>query len=379
MLIGATMNETDLPTFKDMLAGNDWMRIFPRDVKVASGRTVKVLPAWNDGRFKYCHQVGAIPFVSTKVDGDPAGLAHVREQLLAMPAGIRLLYITDRHEPEGDLPADQFKSNFNAFLAMVDSLPPELRSRIRCGPVLTRTWTERDGVGGLKPGRSYDLYDPGTGDFFAVDMYVQSGTSKAVVTPQTLPTAQQFTGAFKAYRKDDQDRRDRLWAEFGVIGMPADPDGTARAAWMRAVHNEAASWDPTETGWNMIGWMWWNSLGKATGEVAQIGQRRDFPLHLRTVPAASVRTESGGGVTVGVAAEQLPGDPPAPVAAYNEIWAAQRAGNTPRPQAPADPKDPAGTYADGWRDGRAHLAAEISAVLAAGHALTPTNPTGDPS
>lgn len=363
MLIGATMNENDLPAFKAMLAGNDIMRVFPRDVTVA-GKTVKVLPAWTDPRFEYCRQVGAIPFVSTKVDGDRDGLAYVREQLLNLPDWITTLYITDRHEPEGDLPADQFKTNFLAFYAMVDGLPEGIRTRIRCGPVLTRTWTERDGpAAGLKPGRTYRMYDPGIGDFLGVDMYVQSGTAKAPVTAATLPRPEAFCAAFKAYRFDDQDHRDRIWPETGLVGFPADVDGTVRAAWIRGVHAEVAGWDPAETGWKMIGWIWWNSLGKATGQVAEIGQRRDFPLHLRTQPAAQHRTESGGVAPQPPTAVQLPGDPPPPVAAFNDIWRAQHTPTAPV-DAPAPDADPyQAAYTAGWRDGREHLLTEMIALV----------------
>lgn len=357
MLIGATMNEVDLPAFKGMLAGNNIMRIFPRDATVG-GKTTKALPDWNDSRFQYCQSVGAIPFVSTKVDGDIAAIAYVRDQLLALPDWITQLYITDRHEPEGDVTPEQYHANFAAFLAMVDGLPAALRSRIRCGPVLTRTWTEQPGAG-----RSYSTYDPGTGDFFAVDMYVQSGTAKAVVSPATLPTPAQFCAAFAAYCKDDDDHRDRLWAEWGVIGMPEDADGSARAAFIRGCFGIIKTWDPARTGWKFAGMIWWNSIGKATGPVAQIGQRRDFPLHLRTEPARATRLAAGSLVSDQPSAVQLPGSPPAPVAAFNEIWQAE---NPPMVADPDLDPEPAGTYQDGWaagwRDGRAQLLKEITAL-----------------
>jgi hypothetical protein len=352
VLIGATMNETDLPLFKTMLAGNNMMRVFPRSATVAPGKTALVLPDWEDSRLTYCKDVGAIPFVSTKVDGDPDAIAYVRKQLLAMPDWVTQLYITDRHEPEGDLPPETFKTNFTLFLAMIDALPPALHARIRCGPVLTKTWTEPAGAG-----RSYDTYDPGTGAFFAVDMYVQSGTAKTVVNPSTLPTPAQFTAGFVAYRKDDSDHRDRLWAEWGVVGMPGDVDGTARAAFIRGVYGLAKTWDPAVTGWKFIGMIWWNSIGKATGQVAVIGQRRDFPLHLRTVSAAV----TGFSALTAPSAVPLPGSPPAPVAAYNALFTAE---NPPPEPVPAPPADvPARTYDDGWREGRAQLLKEITALV----------------
>jgi hypothetical protein len=355
MLIGATMNTADLPTLSVGLAGNNIMRIFPSNATVA-GKATKVLPAWSDQRFAYCQKVGAIPFVSTKVDGDPDAVAYVRAQLLTLPDWIKVLFITDRHEPEGDVTAQQFQANFTAFLKMVDGLPAALRRRIRCGPVLTRTWTEQNGTG-----RTYDTYDPGTGDFFGVDMYVQSGTAKAVVTPASMPSPPAFTAEFKAYRKNADDHRDRLWPEWGLIGMPDDPDGTARAGWIRGNYQLVKTWDPAVLGWKFIGMIWWNSAGKATGEVAQIGQRRDFPLSQRTLPAPAVGFAAGS--SAAATAVVLPGDPPAPVAAFNSIFIAE---NPPTPApgpAPTPIPAPAGTYDDGWRAGRAQLLKEISALV----------------
>jgi len=344
MLVGATMNTADLPTLSAGLAGNNIMRIFPVTATVA-GKNTKVLPPWTDPRFVYCQKVGAIPFVSTKVDGDPDAIAHVREQLLSLPLWVSVLFITDRHEPEGDVTPEEFQHNFNAFLAMIDGLPSALRRRIKCGPVLTRTWTEQTGSG-----RTYGTYDPGTGDFFGCDMYVQSGTAKAVVNPATVPTPEQFTAAFVGYRKNTDDHRDRIWPEWGLIGMPDDPDGSFRANWIRAVFRLMKALDPAKVGWKFIGLIWWNSTGKATGQVAVIGERRDFPLSLRTQPVSGGFAAGGTAVAV-----QLPGDPPAPVAAFNEIFQSE---NPPTP-APA----PAGTYDDGWRDGRAQLLKEITALV----------------
>lgn len=315
MLIGATMNETDLPAFKEMLTGNNIMRIFPVDVQVTAGKTLKVLPGWDDMRFTYCRQVGAVPFVSTKIDGDRDGLTHVRGQLLAMPGWVTTLYVTDRHEPEGDVTAAQFTANFGAFLTMVDTLPAAIRARIRCGPVLTKTWIDKKSGGG---GRF--VYDPGTGDFLGYDAYVASGTAKAVVSPDTLPDPVAFLAPLKTYKHHPGDVRDRLIAEAGVVGMPADVDGSARAAFLWGLYRELRSWGPATTGWTFAGIIWWNSIGKATGEVAQIGQRRDFPLHLRTVPAPVARS---GAATGAPSAVLLPGDPPKPVAAYNAIFQAE--------------------------------------------------------
>jgi len=313
MYIGATMSETDLPTYKVMLAGNNMMRIFPRDQLVAPGKTLKVLPNWTDARFLYCQEVNAIPFVSTKVDGDTDGLNYVKSQLQNMPAWVTMLWITDRHEPEGDVAGNVYQANFNAFLAMINTLPAGIRSRIKCGPVLTKTWTEKASGGNW----NYGTYDPGTGDFFGVDMYVESGTSSTVVTTSTLPAPSSFVATFKAYKKTAGDTRPRIWPELGVIGMPDDLDGTARANWITGLYNEVRTWGTATTGWTFAGFLWWHATGAATGVVYQIGQRRDFPLHLRTVAGTAAANYADS------YAVQLVGDPPKPVAAYNAVFTAE--------------------------------------------------------
>ena len=318
MLIGATMNVTELTEYAPMLVGNNITRIFPGNETV-DGTAVKVLPPWTDKRFEYCKNTGAIPFVSTKVDGWPSGLDRVRDQLTAMPEWIGCLYITDRHEPEGDLTPAAYQANFNAFLNMLDDLPVPVRSRIRCGPVLTKTWTERPA------GKwDYSTYDPGTGDFFGVDMYVQSGTADQVVSPATLPPPGEFLKTVRGYRKTDTDTRPRIFPEIGVIGMPDDEDGTARAEWIRGIHAETRTWGPDTTGWEFLGWIWWHATGKATGIVDRIGQRRDFPLHLRALPGTAAPW-----VDASVAA--LPGSPPKPVAAFNQVFAAENTNPGPKP------------------------------------------------
>lgn len=313
LLIGATMNQDDLATYKTFLAGNNIMRIFPSTKTVATGKQLPVLPDWSNARFLYCQEANVIPFVSTKVDGDTDGLNFVKAQLQAMPSWITTLYITDRHEPEGDVSAATYIANFNAFLAMINSLPANIRSRIKCGPVLTKTWTEKPSGGNY----NYGTYDPGGGDFFGVDMYQESGTASSVVTPSSLTAPSSFLATVKAYRKTGADTRPRIFPELGVIGMPDDLDGTARANWIIGIYNEVRTWTQASQGWPFLGFIWWHAPGKATGVVYQIGQRRDFPLHLRTVAG------SAGANYEDSYAVQLVGDPPKPAAAYNAVYLAE--------------------------------------------------------
>jgi len=291
MLLGASIGAEDIAFYEPLFPLNDIMRIFPVPATIG-GTAMKVLPSWTDARLAYCQRKKVIPFMSTKVDGAQAGLAYVKNQLLQLPGWIlndaaMSVYLTDRHEPEGDSAggASTYKTNFAAYLAMLNTLPGNIRAKIKFGPVLTRTWTESSGSG--KGNFDYSTYDPGTGDFFAVDMYVPTGTSSTVVSPSTLPTAAAFTQYVKAYKFSNGDTRPRLFPELGVIGMPADTDGSARAAWLQSVYDEVKTWKTGQPGWtqpwSFAGLLWWNQEGKATGNVAVVGQRRDFPLDERTV------------------------------------------------------------------------------------------------
>lgn len=325
LLIGASMGAEDLGTYPQMLAGNNIMRIFPSTW--TTNTALKVLPPWTDSRFTYCQNNGVIPFVSTKVDGNTDGIAYVKTQLTNMPSWVKTLYITDRHEPEADVTAAAYQSNFNAFLAMINSLDPTIRAKIKCGPILTKTYTEKSGTT-----RDYGDYDPGTGDFFGVDMYVESGTASTVVTPSTIPTAATFLAKFAGYKKSTSDTRPRMFPELGLIGMPDDTDGSARAAWITSIYNTVKTWKVGASGWtqpwSFIGFLWWHQIGKATGQVFSIGQARDFPLHLRSVPDPSkttTTTDSAGKTTTTWVSNPvtLPGTPPATVAAFNAAYTAE--------------------------------------------------------
>jgi len=324
LLVGASIGKEDIGYYQPLFPGNDIMRIFPDKITVSGKADVGVLPAWTDPRFVYCQEKKTWPFVSTKVDAYAAGLTYVKNQLLNMPSWLlddpaMMLYITDRHEPEGDLGAgvagqDAYKSNFNAFLAMINTLPSNIRAKIKCGPILTKTWTED--AASTKGQFDYSKYDPGTGDFFGVDMYVATGTASAVVSPSTLPTAAAFTQYVKAYKFGAGDTRPRLFPELGLIGMPDDTDGAARATWLQSVHDEVKTWKVGTGGWtqpwSFAGWIWWNQEGKATGVVAVVGQRRDFPLDERTVNSTS-------------AVKLIPAKP---LNTFNTIWATEH-GTTP--------------------------------------------------
>ncbi len=344
MLIGASIGAEDLAFYEPLFPGNDIMRIFPDKVTVSGQADVGVLPAWTDARFAYCQRQGTIPFCSTKVDGYAAGLTHVKNQLINMPQWLKsrpvALYITDRQEPEGDLAggaepasADAFKANFKAFVDMLNTLPADLRAKIKVGPVLTRTWVEKAGTT-----RDYSLYDPMAlgapygGDFFGVDMYHETGTASTVVTTSTIIPPATFVSRFKTYKFNSTDSRPRLWPELGLIGMPSDTTGSARATWIQGLYDEVKTMRAGQPGWaqpwNFEGFIWWNQVGAATGAVAVVGQRRDFPLDDRTISTTDVVKLS----------------PPLPLNKFNVLWATEHNADPPPEPGPApDPGPGSGT------------------------------------
>lgn len=373
MLIGASMSETVLATYKTRLAGNHIMRIFPTRTVTLDGVSIKVPPDWTDTRLTYCRDLHVgeyghvIPFVSSKGNGSDAFVAWIRDYLINMPAWVKMLYICDWHEPEADYGAGsaagiaKYKAEQTKLWNMIKALPASTRSRVRFGPVLTKQWTEG---GASKGNNDYSKYDPSTpteivGDFLGIDSYVFTNISNDVVKPATLPTPATFLQHIKAYSYTGgpSDTRMRIFPELGLIGMPDDTTGSVRATWLQGVHDEVKTWKVGQSGWtkpwSFAGWVWWNTEGKATGEVPRVGQRRDFPLHLRTVDATKAETLPN----------QAGQTQPAPVVTYNAIWTAENTTvvvTPPDPDPEPGPVDPyPGGAAGGWWLGATMKKADI--------------------
>lgn len=312
--VGATPPKTAFPAWEPRVPVNQWIRIFPQ----SDG----TLPAWDDFRFAYCQRVGAIPFVSTKIDGDATKLAALRQRLIDMPSWITVLYITDRHEPEGDLPVDSYRTNFSLFADMIESLPAATRAKVRYGPILTRQWTENTA------GRTYAMHDTGRGDYFGVDMYTNAyGPDGKAAT--SYPDPATFLSRVKAYRYDSADIRPRVFPEWGAVGLPFDTTGSARAAWMQGVCDQLDAWSQAAQGWRFDGLIWWNMDWTGTS-IPGLGTLRCFQLDHR---------HSGSGTTADpYTYAVLPGSPPAPLATLNSIAAAHYTSTPPPP--PDEPPPP---------------------------------------
>lgn len=247
-LLGATMKQEDVAAWEPRLASNKLFRIFPNSDNLP--------PAWGDPRFAYAQRVGAIPFVSSNLDGDSSKFATLRQWLIDMPAWVKTVYITDRHDPENALTAATYKSNFTAWWnAVIVTLPAATRAKVRAGHLLSQQWAEQDAT------RSYLTYDTGLGDFFGADMYFNSWGSTSTTVATSYGTAAGFVAKFAAYKFNASDARDRIWGEWGAIGIPADSDGIQRAKWMKDVAAILDTWSPATVGWKFIGAAWWNNQG----------------------------------------------------------------------------------------------------------------------
>lgn len=261
MKIGATVDKDQISYWEPKLQKNEWMRIFPN----SDG----LLPSWTDPRFEYMKRCGGQPFASTKIDGDSDKIAALRAKLLTLPSWIPTLWLTDRHEPEGDLPggATAFKGHFKQFFNMIKGLPANIRSRVKAGPVLTRQATENSGGLG-----TYATYDPGVGDFFGVDMYGNSWGSPATQAATSYQDPKTFLAKVKAY---DTGGRPKLFPEIGYIGLPFDTDGSKRALWIQGITEELKTWS------NFVGYIWWNADGKQGSSISGLGTKRYFQLDRR--------------------------------------------------------------------------------------------------
>lgn len=309
--IGATVKEDETTYWETRLSANKWMRIFPNSDGLP--------PDWENERFQYLKRVGGQPFVSTKIDGDGTKLGQLSTWIQAMPSWVTRLYITDRHEPEGDLEggAPAYIANFTAFWNMIQALPSGIRAKVWAGPVQTNLWTEDATKGNF----NYGTYDPGVGDFWGVDAYGPSyGSGATVTTSFKNPVA--FFQYIKAYH-NAHPTRPMILPEVGYIGAPFDTDGTARAAWLQGMHDEFKTFA------NPHGFIWWNTQGKSGAALSGnpgIGTFRYFQLDRR-------HTDDQGGyeTLAGAASRELTSSK---VMSSSHVWAISIPGSATDPVVP---------------------------------------------
>ncbi len=281
LLVGATIVKETIGYWEPKLVDNSIIRVFPN-----SDGTI---PDVSDDRFDYARRIGMRQiFVSTKIRTKfvggghgswSAGMTDTKNRIkdLIDTGDFDVVWYTEHHEPEQGSDArtsTSYKTDYTmsgGVFATINGIGSAYRPKVKVGHVLTRQWTENTA------GRTYATFDTGLGDYFGVDMYANSwGSNGCVATSYPDPVT--FVAKFKAYKKSSTDTRDRIWPELGAIGIPSDPTGTARELWLQNVHKQANQMDPTTTGWNMVGWIWWNAEGKGGNTLCSVGNERYFEL-----------------------------------------------------------------------------------------------------
>lgn len=272
--IGATMDSGSLDNWKPRLLKTGWMRIFPNSDKMP--------PDWGDSRYLYCQSVGAHPFISTKIDGDTTKIQGIYDYFMNMPSWILndpnfMVWYIEHHEPEKEYVAaagsvaaggTKFISDFTAVWNKIQTLPANIRAKIKMGAALTKQWTESASKGNY----NYATFDPGIGDFLGIDAYHDSNSGSNGITTYIAPAT--FLQYIKAYTP--KNGCPVVFPELGVINALGDDDGSGRAAWFQGVFDQVKTWT------NFGGFCVWNSNGTpSTSSVTGIGTARYFQLDTR--------------------------------------------------------------------------------------------------
>jgi hypothetical protein len=166
--VGVTFATGDLVQFAPKLMGNELFWVGPN----ADGMP----PSWQDPRFLYCRDIGAVPIVGMRLDGDTDRYQEVIDHLSNLPNWFPLVYLTEHAEPEAD-----YQGNHTAFIQnyrdwynnVIQKLPAVIRAKVKVGPVLSHSWTEDPTLGG----GNWARFDPGLTycDFFGGNMLADPG------------------------------------------------------------------------------------------------------------------------------------------------------------------------------------------------------------
>ena len=250
--IGVTMQATEYAAefarFEDLGYQIDATRVFSSTLP----------PPWSDSRIQGLKARGIVPFVSWKTHDVTA----VRNWLLAMPSDIPVVYLAEYHEAEANLTASVYKARQIETWNMINGLTSALRSRIRFGPIQTKQWTENNG-------RQYSEYDPGIGDFWGVDSYMNSWASN-------YPNHLDWLAQIRAYNTCRPTCRSKWLPELGAVSLPHDTTDFGRALFVDRVVKTIES----DSQFGMV--LWWQTEGTAGSHLPGLCTRRNFRLHERT-------------------------------------------------------------------------------------------------
>lgn len=168
LLVGVSFRTEDLVEFAPKLMGNELFWIGPNSDGMP--------PSWQDPRFAYCRQTGAVPIVGMRLDGDTTRYQEVIDHLSNLPNWFPLVYVTEHAEPEADYNGNNtaFVQNYRDWYTnVIQQLPALIRAKIKAGPVLSHSWTMDPAFGN----GNWARFDPGLAycDFFGSNILVDPG------------------------------------------------------------------------------------------------------------------------------------------------------------------------------------------------------------
>lgn len=234
------------------------------------------LPAWTDQRIEWLDSKSTTPFISFK---DVVSTSTLLNWIQDMPSTIPMIYLAHCHECEANIDAATYKSRQVMYWNAINTLPSQWRSRVKFGPIQTKQWTENTA------GRSYATYDPGIGDFWGVDAYVNTWDldNPAQNGGNGYPEHVSWLQRIRDY---DTGGRSKWLPELGTVSAYYDDSDQNRAIWINRVMGLIES-DPD---FGLV--LWWHEQGTAGSNLPYYGTGRDFRLH------AHRECNSGGGACV---------------------------------------------------------------------------------
>lgn len=255
------------------------------------------LPSWNDQRIQRLKEKSIVPFISWK---DVVSTTTLINWINAMPSDIKRVYLAHCHECEANMDAATYKSRQVMYWNAINTLSPAMRAKVKFGPIQTKQWTENTA------GRSYATYDPGIGDFWGVDAYVNTwdlDNPNAVYPDLGYPEHVSWLQRIRDYNTGG---RPKWLPELGTVSAYYDDDDQNRALWISRVMGLIQA----DTQFQLV--LWWHEEGTTGSNLPYYGTQRNFLLHER------VECNSSGGSCVMT-----------PVVHSQIQWKSHLNGNTP--------------------------------------------------
>ena len=222
------------------------------------------LPSWSDSRIQQLKAQGVVPFISWK---DVVSTATFTSWLNSKPADIPMVYLAHCHECEANMDAATYKSRQVMYWNALNSIPATQRAKFKFGPIQTKQWTENTA------GRSYATYDPGIGDFWGVDAYVNTwdlDQPNAVYPNLGYPDHVVWMAKIDAYNTGG---RPKWLPELGTVSAYYDDNDQKRGLWLSRVVNYMEA----DSQYKLA--LWWHEEGTGGSSLPYYGPTRNFRLN----------------------------------------------------------------------------------------------------